>query len=92
MFMQKLAFLEKDPLRANFHKRFPKGFTISQIHILWANFVKSGSPEISKVVHYLCEKKQNFGSLLRGSRPKSVRQYTRSAPNFIQICSLLAEL
>ena len=35
-------------------------------------------------------------SLLRGSRPKSVRasfrQYTRSAPNFIRIHTLLAEL
>ena len=31
-------------------------------------------------------------SLLRGSRPKSVKQYTRSSPNFIQTRSLPAEL
>jgi len=100
MFTQKFTFLEKDPLRANFHKCFPKGFTTSQIDVLCANFVKFGWPEIRKVVRYLRYKKQFrralLLSLLRGSRPKSARassrQYTRSAPNFFQIRSFPAEL
>jgi len=37
------GFLEKkDPLRANLQKKFPKGFTASQNHVLCANFVKFG--------------------------------------------------
>ena len=92
---------EKGPLRANFHKCFPKGFTTSQIHVLCADFVKFGWPEIGKVVRYLRDKKTKLLlavslSLLRGSRPISVTassgQYTRSIPNFIQIRSLPAEL
>jgi len=39
MFTQKLTFLEKRPLTANFQNCFPKGFTTSQIHVLCANFV-----------------------------------------------------
>jgi len=35
-------FGEKDPLRTNFHKCFPKGFTVSQMHVLCANVVKFG--------------------------------------------------
>jgi len=77
-FTQQLTFLEKDPLRTSFHKCFPKGFTISQIHVLSADFVKFGWPEIGKVVRCLLDKKTKFPlavplSLLRGSRPKSVR-------------------
>ena len=69
-------FWEKDRLRANFHKCFPKWFTISQIHVLCANFVKFDWPEIGKVVRYLRHKKIRLAlplSLLRGSRSKSVR-------------------
>jgi len=72
-FTQKLTFLEKDPLRANVQKCFPKRFTTSQIHVLCANFVKFSWPEFGKVVRYLHDKKIKFLvvlplSLLRGSR------------------------
>jgi len=55
----------------------------------------------SRVAYLTKKNKKKFRlalalSLLRGSRPKSVRaisiQYTRSAPNFIQIRALPAEL
>jgi len=72
---------------------FPKGCTSSQNHVLSANFVKIGWPEIGKVVRCLPDKKkQNFRKVsrsrfcMRGSLPKSVRasskQYTRSFPKF----------
>jgi len=95
------VFWKKDPLRASFQKIIPKGFTMSQNHVLCANFVKFGWPEIGKVVCCLPDKKTKLPqglplSLLRGWRPKSVRasckQYTRSSPNFIQIRSLPAKL
>jgi len=48
---QKTCVLEKnDPLREDFENVVPKGFTISQIHVLCANFVKFGRPEIGNVV------------------------------------------
>jgi len=95
-------FWKKDPLREDFENFFPKRFTTSQIHVLYANFVKFGLPEIGKVVRYLPNKKISARSLalslslLRGSRPKSARasgnQCAHSAPNSIQIGSLPAEL
>ena len=95
-------FWEKDPLRAHFHKCFPKGFMATQIHVLCANFVKIGWPEVGEIARCSPNKKTTKFRLalplsrLRGSRPKPVRassrQYTRSAPNFIQISSLSAEL
>jgi len=54
------GFWKKDPLRANFHKSVPKEFTMSQNHVLCANFVKFGWPVIGKVVRCLPDKKQNF--------------------------------
>jgi len=52
-------FLEKkDPLRANFQKSIPKGFTTSQNHVLCANFVKFGWPEMDRVVRCLPDKKK----------------------------------
>jgi len=63
--------------------------------------LKSGRLEIGKVLRYLPDKETKFGlalplSLLRRSRPKSAevspRQCTQSAPDFIQIGSLSAEL
>jgi len=90
---------KNDPLREDFENFVPKGFTNSQNHVLCANFVKFGRPEI---VRYLPDKKKTKNRLafpfsrLRESRLKSVRassrQYTRSAPNFIQIRSFPAEL
>ena len=46
-------FFKKDHLRANFQKIIPKSFTTSQNHVLCANFVKFGWPEIDKVVRCL---------------------------------------
>jgi len=54
---------KNDPLREHFQNFVPKGFTTSQIHVLWANFVKFGPPEVGKVVRYLPDKK--IGSLAR---------------------------
>ena len=51
------VFRKNDPLRANFENFVPKGLT-SQIHVLRANFVKFGRPEIGKVVRYLPDKKK----------------------------------
>ena len=64
---KKHAFLEKnDPLLEDFENFVPKGFTTSQIHVLCANFVKFGQPEIGNVVRYLVDKKkQKIGSLSR---------------------------
>jgi len=47
-----------DPLRDDFENFIPKKFTTSQNHVLCANFVKFGRPEIGKVVHYSPDKKQ----------------------------------
>jgi len=59
-------FWKKGPLRANFQKMFPKGFTASQNHVLCANFVKFGWPEIGKVVRCLPDKKnKNFRKVSR---------------------------
>jgi len=63
---QKRAFWEKnDPLRKDLENFIPKGFTISQIHVLCANFVKFGQPEIGKRALFTGQKKQKIGSLSR---------------------------
>jgi len=54
---QKLPFWKKDHLRANFHKCFPKGFMATQIHLLCANFVKFGRPEVGEIARCLPHKK-----------------------------------
>jgi len=52
------GFLEKnDPLREDFENFVPKGFTMSQNHVLCAYFVKFGRPEIGKVLRYLPDQK-----------------------------------
>ena len=79
IFSRKVAFLETDhPLLENFQNFAPIGFTATQIHMLCANFVKFGWPEIGKVVRYLPDKKSKFRLnlslwLLHASRPKYVR-------------------
>jgi len=96
----KNIFLEKnDPLRGNFHDSVPKGFIATPIAVLCSNFVKFYGPEVSEIVRCLLGKKIRMAlqlSLLRGLRPKSARaspqQCTQSAPHFIQIGSLSAEL
>ena len=60
---EEVGFGKNDPLWEDFENFVPKGFTTSQIHVLCANFVKFGRPEISKVVRYLPDKKkQKFAS------------------------------
>jgi len=79
---------------------FSDTFTISQIHVVCANFVKLADRKSVKLcVAYQIKKKFPLALplwRLSGSRPKSVRassgQYTRNIPNFIQIRSLPAEL
>jgi len=94
-------FWKKYPLRANFQNIIPKGFTKSQNHVLCANFVKFGWPEIGKVMRCLPDKKQKFRKVSRsrlcadgaqnlsGPAPNNI---LGSSPIFIQIRSLLAEL
>jgi len=55
--------LEKDPLREGFLNFVQKGFTVSQIHVLSANFVKFRWSEIGKVCVIYWTK--NFASLSR---------------------------
>jgi len=52
-------FWKKDPLRVNFHKRFPKRFTRTQKHVLCANFVKFGRPEVGEIARCLPDKKNS---------------------------------
>jgi len=99
-FRPNVAFLEKEPLWKDFQNFLPKGFTTSEIPVLFANFVKFGRSEIGKVVRYLLDKKKTKFcltlslSILCGSLPKSAnasgKQCSQSAPNLIQIVSLLA--
>ena len=81
----------------NFQNSVPKGFIATPIDVLCSNFLESGRREIGKDVGYLPDKKAKFHlslqiSLVRGSRPKSVkvniRQCTQSASDFTHICSL----
>jgi len=71
-FFQKSCLLRKnDPLRGNFQKFAPKGFIATQIHVLFADFVKSGRPEVDEIVRSLPDKKKtkNFRSLALTSAP-----------------------
>ena len=96
------VFWKKDPLRANFQKNYSKRIhhlteprLVCKFREIWLNGNRH-----SRAL-FTWQKKTKFTkglplSLLRGARPKSARassrQYTRSAPNFIQIRSLPAEL
>jgi len=61
-----VRFGKNDPLRKIFENFVPKEFTASQIHVLCANFVKFGRPDIGKVVRYLPDQKiLKIGSLSR---------------------------
>jgi len=51
------GFGEKRPLTANFQKFIPKGFMWTRKHILCANFVKYGRPEVGEIVCCLPDKK-----------------------------------
>jgi len=68
-------FGKKDPLRANFHKCFPRAPQRTRNTSFCANFVKFGRPEVGEIARYLMDKKTKFRlalplPLLRGSRPK----------------------
>jgi len=98
-FSRSCLFGKNDPLRENFPKFVLKGFIATQIHVLCANFVKFGRPEVGEITRCLPDKKIPIAlslSLLRRLCPKSAaasgKQCTESAPNFIQIGSLPAEL
>jgi len=86
-------------LREDFENFVPKGFTISQIHVLWANFVKFGRPEIGKVVRYLPDKTQKSARspALASARiaPKICRtiysEYLKFHPNRFTSGGVIAE-
>jgi len=53
-----MSFWKKnDPLPENFQKFITKVFIMTQIHVLCANFVKVGQPEVGEIAHCLPEKK-----------------------------------
>ena len=94
---EEVGFWKKRPLAGRFENFAPKRFTISQIHVLCANFVKFGRPEIGCIIYltkkigprsrsrFCADRAQN----LSGSAPDNI---LGTAPNFIQIRSLPAEL
>ena len=47
------GFGKNDPLREDLENFVPKRFTTPQNHVLCANFVKFGRPEVGIVVRYL---------------------------------------
>ena len=88
-------FGTNDPLLGNFQNSVPKVFIATPIDVLCSHFVKFGQREIGKVVRDLTDKKTKFRVDLQLSLlPKSAspRQCTQSAPDFIQIGLLSAEL
>ena len=58
-----LRFFGNRPLRENFENCVPTEFIATPIDVLCSNFVKFGEREISEVVGYLPDKKQNFAWL-----------------------------
>jgi len=98
--LQTFAFLKKRHFTAKFSKFCSESFyrltdrrVVFKFREIWPIWV------IGEIVRYLPDKKNRMVlqlSLLRGSRPKSVRaslrQCTQSAPDFIQIGSPSAEL
>jgi len=74
-------------------------FIATLIDVLCSNFVKFGRREVGEIVRCLHDKNSPGSptvAILRGSRQKSVRvsldNVLKSAPDFIQIGSLSAEL
>jgi len=100
VFAQNLRFfLEKKPSGKIFKKTVTKGFIVTQIHVLCANFVKFGRPEVCKLVRCLPHKKteQNFGSLSRSRfcadrAQNSCQGWTESNPVRESQISVPAEL
>jgi len=73
------GFLGKnDPLWKDFENFVAKGFMCTQKHVLCANFVKFGRPEVGEIPPCLHDKKNRQVLLLSpmcGSRPKSVMHH-----------------
>jgi len=98
------VFWKNDHLLENFQNTVPKVFIPTPMGVLCSNFVKFGRREIGKVVCYLPDKKYKNSpgaAALATARippkicqgqPPSPRQCTQSAPDFVQIGSLSAEL
>jgi len=97
-FKEIFAFFGKTTPYDKIFKIVSKIFIATPINVLCSNFVKFGQLEIGEIVLYLPDKNPLalHLPLLRGSHPKyaraSPRQCAQSAPDFIQICSLSAEL
>jgi len=68
-FPEKLPFWKKRPLRENFQKFVPKGFIATQIHVLCANFVKFGRPEVGDIARCLPDEKISARFLTLASAP-----------------------
>ena len=99
------AFGKNDPLPEDFENFVLKGFTISQIHVLCANFVKFGLPEIGRVVCYLPDKKETKKSarslplasariapkICRGQRQTMYSQCPKFHPNRFTSGRVIAE-
>jgi len=93
----------RHPVEGSLGNEFPSVCNHCGVMAVWIRkTLKFGRLEIGKVVRYLPDQKTTKFrlalqlSVLRGSRPKSTRvsprQCTQSAPDFIQIGSLSAEL
>ena len=88
-----LRFSEKWPLRKNYRNSVRTEFITTPINVLCSNFVKFGRREMGKIVRCLhLTKKTKIRlalqlSLLRGSRPKSVRANRDNVLRVLQISS-----
>jgi len=101
LWSNQIFFCEKDPLRANFQKCFPKPHMRTRKHVFLCKFreIWSTGSRWNRTLFNGQKTKVRLAfplPLRRGSRPKFVgdssKEYTRSSPNFIQIRSLPAEL
>jgi len=64
---------------------------MTQIHVLYANFVKYGRPEIRKVMRYLPHKK-NFASLSRFCVDGAQNLPGRAADNILRVPQISSKL
>jgi len=97
-------FWKNDHLLENFQNTVPKVFIATPMDVLCSNFVKFGRREIGKIVCYLPDKKykNSPGSAalvtawippkICQGQPPSLRQCAQSAPDFVLIGLLSAEL
>ena len=85
-------FGKKDPLRANFHKCFPKAHIAHGNTCFCANFVKFGRPEVGEIERCLMDNNKKIRlalplPLLHGSRPKFVKDSPNNVLAVPQISS-----